>query len=341
MKTSDFDYQLPPDRIAAHPVRPRDAARMLFIGDSLADRAVRDLPDFLRPQDLLVVNNTKVLPTRLVGSRRDATIEATLHARVRPGRWRAFVRPAKRLKLGDCIEFAPEFSATVMAKGDGGEIELDFDLTDSELIAALKRHGAMPLPPYIKRDQGPDPGDRTDYQTIFAAREGAVAAPTAALHFSDALRDAIVAKCVDIVDVTLHVGAGTFLPVKTDDPHDHIMHAEWGRVSAETAAALNGARAAGGRIVAVGTTVLRLLETAAADSGQIQPFEGETDIFILPGYRFKAVDALMTNFHLPRSTLLMLVAAFAGRKRILNAYAHAVEQGYRFYSYGDCCFVEP
>ncbi len=343
-KTSDFEFELPQARIATHPVTPRDTARLLHVGtggdDSLNDLQVANLPSLLRAGDILVVNNTKVIPARLTGQRGTAKVEVTLHKQDAPGLWRAFARPAKKLSQNDRIDFAPDFSATVAAKGEAGEVTLQFDRQDDALSQALATHGAMPLPPYIKRKIS-DPNDRTDYQTIFAAEAGAVAAPTAGLHFSDALVAAIKAAGVSLVEVTLHVGAGTFLPVKTEDIGAHKMHAEWGSLSAAAAAQINTARATGGRIVAIGTTALRLLETAAAPSGEILPFEGETDIFILPGYTFKGTDLLLTNFHLPRSTLLMLVAAFAGRERILSAYDHAIAAEYRFYSYGDCCLLEP
>ena len=340
MKTSDFDYHLPAERIADQPRSPRDAARMLHVGAALRDRKVGDLPDLLTARDILVVNNTKVLPARLRGHRGTAKVEVTLLKPVGPTSWQALARPAKRLRRGDRIDFAPDFGAEVAAKGERGEITLAFEERGPALIAALERHGEMPLPPYIARPAGALAIDRTDYQTIFAAHEGAVAAPTAGLHFSSDLVATLTEKDIDIAEITLHVGAGTFLPVRTERIEDHQMHEEWGCVNAATAQTLNEARAAGGRIVAVGTTVTRLLETAAA-TGKISPFEGQTDIFSTPGYRFKAVDLLLTNFHLPRSTLLMLVAAFAGHRRILDAYAHAMEAGYRFYSYGDCCLLEP
>ncbi len=288
----------------------------------------------------MVFNDTRVIPTRLRGRRGEARIEATLHKEVAPGRWRAFARPAKRLRPGQRIDFDAGLSAEVEAKDGNGEVVLAFDRDGSALMAALEAHGAMPLPPYIKRDGLADDRDREDYQTVFATRPGAVAAPTAGLHFTEALLAALDARGVRRVTVTLHVGASTFLPVKTERVEDHVMHAEWGTLDAAAAAAVNEARAAGGRVVAVGTTSLRLLETAAGDDGALAPFAGETDIFITPGYRFKIVDMLLTNFHLPRSTLFMLVCALAGTERMKRAYGHAIDSGYRFYSYGDCCLLE-
>src|SRR5689334_23467 len=339
MKVSEFDFDLPQGLIADRPAVPRDAARLLVVESGLADRHVRDLPDLLRPGDLLVVNDTRVIAARLAGRRGAARVELTLHKAAGPATWRAFARPARRLKVGDHVVFAEGFAADIAAKGEGGEVTLRFDCDGRDLLAALARHGAMPLPPYIKRPGGPDERDRRDYQTAFATHEGAVAAPTAGLHFTPDLLAALDRAGIGRVALTLHVGAGTFLPVKAEDTDDHVMHAESGRLAAAAAAAINGARAAGGRIVAVGTTSLRLLESAAAADGSVAPFDGETAIFITPGYRFRAVDLLLTNFHLPRSTLFMLVAAFAGLARMRAAYAHAIERGYRFYSYGDCCLL--
>jgi S-adenosylmethionine:tRNA ribosyltransferase-isomerase len=340
MKVDLFDFELPRERIAVHPAKPRDAARLLVVREGgFEDCIVRELPDLLRPNDLLVVNDTKVIPARLTGRRGEAQIQATLHKRVGPGRWAAFARPAKRLKEGDTVAFADSLTATVVAKGEGGEVTLDFARDDASLLVALDAVGTMPLPPYIPRD-APDMADRADYQTIFARAVGAVAAPTAGLHFTDRLLAALDARGIAQTRVTLHVGAGTFLPVKAEDTKDHRMHAEWGQVGADTVAAIEVARASGGRIVAVGTTSLRLLESAADEAGRVHPFEGETDIFITPGYRFRAVDLLLTNFHLPRSTLFMLVSAFSGLDRMKSAYAHAIEAGYRFYSYGDACLLE-
>ncbi|MDJ0949179.1 MAG: tRNA preQ1(34) S-adenosylmethionine ribosyltransferase-isomerase QueA [Alphaproteobacteria bacterium] len=341
MKTAAFDFELPPELIAARPVSPRDAARLLEVqaDGTLRDRTVRDLPGLLRPADVLVVNDTKVIPARLIGRRGDAKIEITLHRKEREALWRAFARPAKRLRAGDRIEFFQGLAAEVEDKGEGGEVRLRFDRGGAALMAALHAQGAMPLPPYIKRPQGPDPQDRADYQTIFASREGAVAAPTAGLHFTESLLAALDARGVRRVAVTLHVGAGTFLPVKSEDISGHVMHAEYGEIGEEAAAAINAARAAGGRVVAVGSTSLRLLEAAAAADGTLRAFAGETDIFITPGYRFRIVDLFLTNFHLPRSTLFILVAAFAGLDRMKTAYGHAKQAGYRFYSYGDACLL--
>ena len=352
MKTELFDFELPRSRIAQRPARPRDAARLLVVGERLEDRIVRDLPDCLRPGDLLICNDTKVIPARLTGRRGAARIEVTLHKREHALRWRAFARPAKRLRPGDRIGFAADLAATVEAR-DGGAVTLSFDAGDGApldkeaLAERLERHGAMPLPPYIDRGGGADPRDRGDYQTVFARAAGAVAAPTAGLHFTPALLEALAARGIGRAMVTLHVGAGTFLPVKSEDARDHEMHSEWGELSAATAAAIAATRAAGGRVVAVGTTALRVLEAAAARDpgsarmarGRVTPFAGEIDLFILPGYRFKATDILLTNFHLPRSTLFMLVSAFAGLPDMRAAYAHAKAAGYRFFSYGDACLL--
>jgi len=340
MRTSDFDFDLPRALIAQRPVEPRDAARLLHVGDSLADRHVGDLPDLLRPGDLLVTNDTKVIPARLAGRRGTAGVEVTLHQAVDGATWKAFARPARKLTPGDRIVFAPDFAAEVIGRGEGGEVTLAFDRRDGALLAALEAHGIMPLPPYIQRDKSGDARDRDDYQTVFARRAGAVAAPTAGLHFTDRLLQRLEARGIGRVNITLHVGAGTFLPVKTEDVEAHAMHGELGEIGAEAAATVNAARAAGGRIVAVGTTALRLLESVAAADGSLTPFTGETRLFILPGYRFKIVDLLMTNFHLPRSTLFMLVCAFAGKARMEAAYAHAIAEGYRFYSYGDASLLE-
>jgi S-adenosylmethionine:tRNA ribosyltransferase-isomerase len=341
MKVADFDFDLPRSLIAERPAEPRDAARLLHVGAALADRVMRDLPDLLRPGDLMVFNDTRVIPARLVGRRGVARIEATLHKQEAPDRWRAFARPAKRLKPGDRIDFGDgALGAEVVEKGESGEVVLRFALAGGALMAALEEVGVMPLPPYIPRTQGPDARDRQDYQTVYARHPGAVAAPTAGLHFTDALLARLAARGIERAFVTLHVGAGTFLPVKVEDTRDHVMHAEWGRVGADAAAAVRAARARGGRVVAVGTTALRLLESAAASDGTVAAFEGDTALFITPGYRFKSVDLLLTNFHLPRSTLFMLVAAFAGLARMRAAYEHAKATGYRFYSYGDACLLE-
>jgi len=338
LRTGDFDFDLPPENIATEPARPRETARLLEVGVQFTDRTVADLPDLLVPGDIVVINDTRVIPARLRGTRRGAKIEVTLHKAKPDGTWRAFARPARKLAAGDVIDFADGFSARVEAKGDGGEVTLSFPDAD-DLFAALERHGEMPLPPYIARPGGATSADEQDYQTVYARRQGAVAAPTAGLHFTDLLMKNVRAAGAEFATVTLHVGAGTFLPVKVDWVADHRMHSEWGEIDAATADRINAARAGGGRVVSVGTTPLRLLESATAADGQIMPFAGETDIFITPGYRFRAVDALMTNFHLPRSTLFMLVSAFAGLDRMKAAYDHAIRTGYRFYSYGDSSFL--
>ena len=345
METALFDFELPPALIAQHPVEPRDAARLLAVGPGLSDHRVSDLPSLLRPSDLLVFNDTKVLPSRLLGRRGEAKVEVTLHkaegpVAESPTRWRAFARPAKRLREGDEIRFDEDLRAQVAAKGEAGEVTLAFDRCGAALAEALERLGVMPLPPYIKRAPEGDRRDRTDYQTLFARHPGAVAAPTAGLHFTPDLMAALQARGVATAFVTLHVGAGTFLPVKTERAEAHRMHAETAILPEETVAAVEAARRAGGRVIAVGSTALRTLEAHADESGALQAGEAEVDLFILPGYRFKAVDLLITNFHLPRSTLFMLVAAFAGLARMQAAYAHAIASGYRFYSYGDCCLLE-
>jgi S-adenosylmethionine:tRNA ribosyltransferase-isomerase len=360
LSLADFDFDLPEDRIALRPATPRTAARLLVVpqGAPFQDLCVADLPSLLRAGDVLVFNDTRVIPARLFGVReRDGSsvrVEALLHRRLGPAAWSAFMRPGKRLRVGDRVQFAatacvlrdasklaPQHDegfflhATVEGKDDGGEVRLGFDLAGPALDAAVRAIGLPPLPPYIAAKRAEDVQDLTDYQTVYAREDGSVAAPTAGLHFTPELLAELGARGVGQAFVTLHVGAGTFLPVKTDAIAEHRMHAEYGEVSAQTAAALNAVRAAGGRIVCVGTTSLRLLESAATPTGEIAPFAGETDIFIRPGYRFRAADALLTNFHLPKSTLLMLVAALAGLERVQSAYAHAVATGYRFYSYGD------
>ena len=349
MLTADFDFHLPEDRIALRPVSPRDSARLMVVRDGrIEDRIVRDLADLLQPGDALVFNDTRVIPARLDGVRdRDGLsvpVEATLHQRAAPDRWTAFMKPGKRLKPGDRVMFgkttggaclAGRLDAHVVDKGEDGLITLAFDLAGPALDDAIRDAGVMPLPPYIAAKRPEDDRDRTDYQTLFARHDGSVAAPTAGLHFTPELMAALQARGVSVHAVTLHVGAGTFLPVKVDNVADHRMHAETGEISPETAAALNAARSAGGRIVCVGTTSLRLLESATGEDGVIRPFSDATAIFITPGYRFRAADVLMTNFHLPRSTLFMLVSAFAGTETMKAAYVHAVETGYRFYSYGD------
>ena len=357
MRTDLFDYQLPADRIALRPVSPRDAARLLIVragaSPEFADRTLHDLPEFLRPGDALVLNDTKVIPARLEGVRvRDdgsATIEATLIERRGEDSWLALVKPAKRLQPGDRIRFGHEgrvcllgnLDAMVEEKGESGEVLLRFDFHGPVLEEAIEALGHVPLPPYIASRRADDERDRTDYQTVYAANPGSVAAPTAGLHFTPELLKRIEARGVVLARVTLHVGAGTFLPVKSEDTASHRMHPEHGEISKATADALNSVRERGGRIVAVGSTALRLLESAAGDEGKLRPFSGSTSLFITPGYKFRAVDALLTNFHLPRSTLLMLVAAFSGLQRMRRAYAHAIDQGYRFYSYGDACLLFP
>jgi len=341
MRVDHFDFNLPAARIATRPASPREAARMLVTaGDNVVDRHVGDLPALLRPGDLLVFNDTLVIPARLFGRRGDARVEITLHRRVDETNWRAFARPAKRLKVGQTVLFADGFSASVTDKAAGGEVGLAFETGGVALMDCLTAHGVVPLPPYITKLRPADGRDLSDYQTIMAKHAGAVAAPTAGLHFTEALMADLAAAGVGHVTVTLHVGAGTFLPVKADDTDDHQMHAEWGRVTEATAARIADVRAAGGRIVAVGTTSLRLLEAAAQATGAVAAFSGETDIFITPGFRFRVIDLLLTNFHLPRSTLFMLVSAFAGLSRMRAAYGHAIAGDYRFYSYGDCCLLD-
>lgn len=337
-----FDFELPTDRIALRPAAPRDAARMLVLdGDATLDRGVRDLPACLRPGDLLVFNDTRVIPAQLEGRRGDATIGATLHKREGPRRWRAFVRNGRRLREGDTIDFGAGVTAIAGDRGEDGSFALDF-AGDEPVELLLERAGRMPLPPYIAAKRGgADARDAEDYQTLFAREAGAVAAPTAALHFTPELMAALDAAGIGHATLTLHVGAGTFLPVKAEDTDDHRMHAEWGRIDAATAGRLNAVRAAGGRVIAVGTTSLRLIESACDEAGQVQPFEGDTAIFITPGYRFRGIDGLMTNFHLPKSTLFMLVSALMGRERMQAAYAHSIAKEYRFYSYGDASLLLP
>ncbi|RJF87319.1 tRNA preQ1(34) S-adenosylmethionine ribosyltransferase-isomerase QueA [Oleomonas cavernae] len=340
MKVADFDFDLPPDRIAVRPAEPRESARLLRItADGLSDRTIGDLPDLLRAGDLLVVNDTKVIPARLVGRIGEGRVEVNLIHAVDDHTWECLARPGKRFRPGSTVVFGA-LVAHIIAKAEDGTITLSFDVAGAALMAALDRVGTMPLPPYIARKREPDDQDRTDYQTAFAERTGAVAAPTAGLHLTPTMLGRLDAMGVERVAVTLHVGAGTFLPVKVDDTDDHRMHAEWGEVSAHAAARINAARAAGKRIVALGTTALRLIESAATPAGTVAPFGAWTDIFITPGYRFRTADLLLTNFHLPQSTLFMLVSAFAGTARMKAAYAHAVAQGYRFYSYGDACLID-
>ena len=341
MRVDLFDFDLPADRIALRPVRPRDAARMLLVGgERISDRQVLDLPSILRPGDVLVFNDTRVIPAQLEGRRGDASIGATLHKREGLREWWAFVRNAKRARDGDLIEFGGGVRASAVRRDEAGAILLAFH-GEEPVEVLLERAGRMPLPPYIASKREADATDREDYQTIFAREKGAVAAPTAALHFTDRLLAMLDERGVRRETLTLHVGAGTFLPVKADDTADHKMHSEWGRIDQATAERLNRARAEGGRLIAVGTTSLRLLESAAADDGRVEPFEGDTAIFITPGYRFRAVDGLMTNFHLPKSTLFMLVSALMGLDVMKAAYEHAIAEKYRFYSYGDASLLLP
>lgn len=341
MRVDLFDFDLPAELIALRPAKPRDSARLLLVdGEDISDKAVLDLPNLLRPADTLVFNDTRVIPAQLEGRRGEARIGATLHKREGPRDWWAFVRNAKRLRVGDVVEFGNGVHATVADRDEEGAVLLHFEGEDPVEIL-LERAGRMPLPPYIASRRPADQQDRDDYQTMFAREEGAVAAPTAALHFTPTLIEQLEENGIRRETLTLHVGAGTFLPVKADDTIEHKMHAEWGRIDEETAERLNTVRASGGRLIAVGTTSLRLLESAADESGIIHPFEGDTAIFITPGYRFKAIDGLITNFHLPRSTLFMLVSALMGLEVMKRAYAHAVEQKYRFYSYGDASLLLP
>lgn len=358
MRVDAFDFELPEERIALRPAEPRESARLLVVRPGgtpeLQDAHVGDLPTFLSPGDALVVNDTRVIPAALQGVRereggQPVQVEANLIKRLGPSRWQAFAKPGKRLKLGDLIRFGAgggacllgTLDARVEAKEEDGSILFAFDLSGPALDEAIAQVGHMPIPPYIAARRAEDDRDRTDYQALFARVDGSVAAPTASLHFTPALMDQVRARGVSVHTLTLHVGAGTFLPVKAEDTADHAMHSEWGEVSAETAAALNGVKARGGRIVTVGSTPTRLIESAAGEDGTIHPFMGETAIFITPGCRFRAVDAMVTNFHLPRSTLVMLVAAFVGHEVQKRAYAHAIEAGYRFYSYGDACLLLP
>jgi S-adenosylmethionine:tRNA ribosyltransferase-isomerase len=341
MRVDLFDFDLPADRIALRPARPRDSARLLLVrGSQISDQQVLDLPQLLAPGDVLVFNDTKVIPAQLEGRRGDASIGATLHKREGPRDWQAFLRNAKRTRVGDIIDFGRSVTASVEEKAADGSALLHFS-GDEPVEVLLERAGRMPLPPYIASRRAADEKDRSDYQTMFARKEGAVAAPTAALHFTPNLLGALDARGIDRETLTLHVGAGTFLPVKAEDTSGHVMHSEWGRIDRATADRLNAARQSGGRLIAVGTTSLRLLESAADDNGTIQPFEGDTAIFITPGYHFKAINGLITNFHLPRSTLFMLVSALMGLDVMKAAYEHAIDAGYRFYSYGDASLLLP
>lgn len=351
MRLSDFDYDLPPDRIAQHPASPRDSARLLSCLDGqLADRHIRDLPSLLRAGDLLLVNNTKVIPARLSGRRGEGRVSVTLHQKKGPDLWAAFAKPARKCPPGTRIDFADDFYCITQSR-EGGELVLRFNLSGPALDAALLKFGQMPLPPYIRRET-PQTSDQQDYQTLFARHSGAVAAPTAGLHFTDQLMAGLAGQQIELAEVTLHVGAGTFLPVTSEDLSQHKMHSEWGAIDSATAAKINQVKAAGGRIVCVGTTSLRIVESACIaakesaqesageSAGEMVEFSGETDLFITPGFDFQMADMLLTNFHLPKSTLLMLVAAFAGYQDIFAAYRHAIETGYRFFSYGDACLLE-
>ncbi|MEO1748518.1 MAG: tRNA preQ1(34) S-adenosylmethionine ribosyltransferase-isomerase QueA [Pseudomonadota bacterium] len=341
MRVDEFDFELPEERIALRPAEPRDSARLLRVdGNTLSDHIVSSLPDFLQAGDLMVFNDTKVIPaqfeaTRLRDGAPGAQVGLTMHMRMSPDTWKAFARGAKKLAVDDRLQLGDGFEAIVSQKGDAGEVTLKFDRSGGDLDAAFATCGHVPLPPYIASKRAEDARDRQDYQTIYAEHDGAVAAPTAGLHFTPSLLDALDRKGINRAFVTLHVGAGTFLPVKADDTNDHKMHAEIGVIGEHTASLISETKRRGARIVSVGTTSLRLLETAANESGNVQAWSGATDIFITPGYRFKCVDMLMTNFHLPRSTLMMLVSAFAGLDQMRSAYRHAIEKGYRFYSYGD------
>lgn len=330
MKTALFDFDLPESLIATQPASPRDSARLLVMDGELQDKTIRDLPSFLKPGDVVVVNNTRVIPARLLGKRGEAKIEILLHKN-RGDAWQCFAKPAKKLKPGDVVSFAPDFSAKMIEKLPDGQVVIKF--VENDWRKKLEAHGHMPLPPYIARDDNAQ--DKTNYQTIYAKHAGSVAAPTAGLHFTENLFKAIDAVGVKRAQVTLHVGGGTFLPVKAEDTKDHVMHSEWAEITQEAADAINQAK----RVIAVGTTSLRTLETAADENGNIKPFSGETNIFITPGYQFKCVDMLLTNFHLPKSTLFMLVAAFSGLERMKAAYQHAIDEHYRFYSYGDACLL--
>jgi len=340
MKTADFDFELPRELIAQRPAVPRDSARLLDAQNGLIDRTVGDLPALLQPGDLLVFNDTRVIPVLLAGRCGEKKVSVTLHKSERAGMWAAFAKPARRLNAGDCIVFGDDFSAEVAEKREKGEVLLRFEATGADFREALQRYGRAPLPPYIKRPELPDEQDQADYQTLFAERDGAVAAPTAGLHFTRELMAALAARGIKTAPLTLHVGAGTFLPITVEDVEQHKMHAEAGEVSVATAEAVNATHVRGGRVMAVGTTSLRLLESAVDDTGAVRPFAGETSLFITPDYRFRAVDLLLTNFHLPRSTLYILVSAFAGTDHMRAAYAHAIAQRYRFYSYGDAMLLK-
>ena len=339
MRVDDFDFELPDRLIASRPASPRDGARLLTVAERFEDRAFRDLPGLLRAGDVMVFNDTRVIPARLQGRRGQVRVEVTLGRQIQSRAWLALVRPGRRLKPGDEIAFGGTLRATVTAKRPGGEVGLRFNRSGEALRAAIRRHGEVPLPPYVRKLRAVEASDAADYQSVFAARDGAVAAPTASLHFTEALIGRLRGAGIGTEFVTLHVGPGTFLPVRVDDTDDHAMHPEWGEIGVDTARAIERARAAGGRVVAVGSTSLRLLETVAAANGRIVPFAGETSLFVTPGYVFRVVDVLLTNFHLPRSTLFILVCAFAGMARMREAYGHAMRSGFRFYSYGDACLL--
>lgn len=340
MKLSDFDFTLPPSLIAERPASPRESARLLHVGGGFCDLTVADLPSLIQHNDVLVFNDSRVIPARLLGARGDVKVELLLHKPVSPNGWRCFAKPAKRLKDGHVIDFAEGFHGVVHGRHDTGEVDVYFNHNGADLMREIQAHGRIPLPPYIESKRAADAQDTQDYQTIYAREGTSVAAPTAGLHFTPALMDAVRARGAELAFVTLHVGAGTFQPVKVENVAEHVMHAEFAEISAETAAQINAARARGGRVIAVGTTSLRTLESAVDGSGTLHPMHGETDIFITPGYQFKCVDALMTNFHLPKSTLFMLVCAFSGSASMKAAYAHAIDKKYRFYSYGDACWLE-
>jgi S-adenosylmethionine:tRNA ribosyltransferase-isomerase len=332
-----FDFHLPPERIAYTPAEPRESAQLLHVTDTLTDKHIADLPELLNAGDIVVFNNSKVIPARLFTKVGDKQIEVLLHRKLADG-WSAFAKPARKLKEGMTLTFGDGFYAEVTGRTEDGQVLLCFEKSGNELHLLLELHGHMPLPPYISREDTAD--DKTNYQTVYARHEGSVAAPTAGLHFTHGLLERIKNKGVHAAHVTLHVGAGTFQPVKVEDTAEHVMHHEWAEITQETADAINAARAAGGKVIVVGTTSLRILETAAAEDGTLKPYSSDTNIFITPGYRFKVVDRLMTNFHLPKSTLFMLVSAFAGLERMQAAYTHAIANGYRFYSYGDACLLE-
>ncbi|MBH89944.1 MAG: tRNA preQ1(34) S-adenosylmethionine ribosyltransferase-isomerase QueA [Magnetovibrio sp.] len=339
MKVDDFDFDLPHEYIAQRPTYPRDHARLL-IGNDLSDKIIADLPACLNKNDILVFNDTQVIPARLLGKHNESKVEVTLHLQLSKNTWRVFAKPAKKLCIDHTIKFADEFCASVINKGNGGEATLRFNKSGSDLMKALETFGKIPLPPYIKREGLSDEQDKKDYQTLFAKKKGAVAAPTAGLHFTQNTMTALENKGIKYITLTLHVGAGTFLPVKVDNTDDHVMHPEWGEITPRTAQIINTTKASGGRIVAVGTTSMRLLETATDAGGILHPYSNETNIFITPGYHFRMVDVLLTNFHLPRSTLFMLVCAFAGSSRIKKIYKTAMERDYRFYSYGDATLLQ-